>query len=62
MKPFTIGSFTKYHLFLYFIIGTFALHVNAADITPEEALQIANTFIQKDKTAPYALTRSNQQR
>ena len=51
MKPFTIGSFTKYHLFLYFIIGTFALHVNAADITPEEALQIANTFIQKDKTA-----------
>ena len=41
MKPFTIGSFTKYHLFLYFIIGTFALHVNAADITPEEALDIA---------------------
>ncbi len=49
MKAFT--HLNIYHWFIYLVIGAFALHVNAADITPEEALQIANTFIQKDKTA-----------
>lgn len=49
MKAFT--HLNIYHWFIYLVIGAFALHVNATDITPEEALQIANTFIQKDKTA-----------
>lgn len=39
MKAFT--HLNIYHLFIYLVIGAFALHVNAADITPEEALDIA---------------------
>ena len=49
MKAFT--HLNIYHLFIYLVIGAFALHVNAADITPEEALDIANSFVQHDKTA-----------
>ena len=39
MKAFT--HLNIYHWFIYLVIGAFALHVNAADITPEEALDIA---------------------
>ncbi|MBQ8939497.1 MAG: C10 family peptidase [Paludibacteraceae bacterium] len=56
MKAFT--HLNIYHWFIYLVIGAFALHVNAADITPEEALQIANTFIQKDQTAQKAIRKA----
>ena len=43
MKAFT--HLNIYHWFIYLVIGAFALHVNAADITPEEAIQIARQFV-----------------
>lgn len=56
MKAFT--HLNIYHLFIYLVIGAFALHVNAADITPEEALDIANSFVQHDKTAQANIRRA----
>ena len=44
--------------FIYLVIGAFALHVNAADITPEEALDIANSFVQHDRTAQKAIRKA----
>ena len=55
MKAFT--HLNIYHWFIYLVIGAFALHVNAADITPEEALDIANSFVQHDQTAQKAIRR-----
>lgn len=56
MKAFT--HLNIYHWFIYLVIGAFALHVNAADITPEEALQIANSFVQHDQTAQKAIRKA----
>ena len=56
MKAFT--HLNIYHWFIYLVIGAFALHVNAADITPEEALDIANSFVQHDQTAQKAIRKA----
>ena len=56
MKAFT--HLNIYHWFIYWVIGAFALHVNAADITPEEALDIANSFVQHDQTAQKAIRKA----
>lgn len=56
MKAFT--HLNIYHWFIYLVIGAFALHVNAADITPEEALDIANSFVQHDRTAQKAIRKA----
>ncbi len=56
MKAFT--HLNIYHWFIYLVIGAFALHANAADITPEEALDIANSFVQHDQTAQKAIRKA----
>ena len=56
MKAFT--HLNIYHWFIYLVIGAFALHVNAADITPAEALDIANSFVQHDRTAQKAIRKA----
>ena len=68
MKPFT--HLHIYHLVIYFlaltgtiifqilVIGLFSTSVLAADITPNEAIRIANDFVKHDKTAQANIRRA----
>ena len=56
MKPFT--HLHIYHLIIYLVIGLFSTSVFASDITPNEAIRIANDFVQQDKTAQANIRRA----
>ena len=56
MKPFT--HLHIYHLVIYLVIGLFSTSVLAADITPQQALDIANSFVQHDQVAQKAIRRA----
>ena len=61
MKPFTICSFTKDHLLSHLVIGLLVVgstSLFAADITSQEALDIANQFVQHDQVAQKAIRRA----
>lgn len=61
MKPFTICSFTRYHLLSHLVIGLLVVgstSLFAADITPEQALDIANQFVQHDQVAQKAIRKA----